>query len=84
MGHPKISLYWLHETPHGCMVEIFDYPIGKLHYQAERLEHFISSNFDERLDQKLGSPTADFHGYCIPAPDRPIPQHAERTDVVAA
>mgnify|MGYP001557574000 CR=1 FL=1 len=37
--------------------------------EAERLEHFISERFEERIDAKLGRPKFDPHGHCIPALD---------------
>jgi DtxR family transcriptional regulator, Mn-dependent transcriptional regulator len=39
----------------------------EVHAEAERLEHFISEEFEERIDQILGRPTRDPHGSPIPA-----------------
>ena len=41
----------------------------QVHAEAERLEHFISEQFEERIDQILGRPTCDPHG--SPIPSRP-------------
>lgn len=41
----------------------------QVHAEAERLEHFISEQFEDRIDQILGRPTCDPHG--SPIPSRP-------------
>ncbi len=51
------------------LYEVLDYPIEEIHDEAERLEHFISERFEERIDAKLGRPKFDPHGHCIPALD---------------
>src|SRR5215469_255334 len=43
------------------------YPWDKVHDEADRLEHVISEEFEERLDQILGYPTIDPHGDPIPS-----------------
>jgi DtxR family Mn-dependent transcriptional regulator len=48
------------------LYEILDYPIDEVHEEAERLEHFISERFEERIAAKLGHPTIDPHGHHIP------------------
>ena len=42
--------------------------------EAERLEHFISERFEERIVAKLGNPTIDPHGHCIHAMDGEMPK----------
>ena len=49
------------------LYEVLDYPIDEVHDEAERLEHFISERFEERIAAKLGHPTIDPHGQMIPA-----------------
>jgi DtxR family Mn-dependent transcriptional regulator len=49
------------------------YPIEEVHEGAERLEHFISERFEERIEAKLGYPKMDPHGHCIPAMDGKMP-----------
>lgn len=49
------------------LYEVLDYPIEEVHDEAERLEHFISERFEERIAAKLGNPRFDPHGHCIPA-----------------
>jgi len=49
------------------LFEILDYPIEEVHDEAERLEHFISERFEERIAAKLGYPKSDPHGHAIPS-----------------
>jgi DtxR family Mn-dependent transcriptional regulator len=51
------------------LYEVLDYPIEEVHAEAERLEHFISERFEERIAAKLGHPRTDPHGHRIPAMD---------------
>lgn len=55
------------------LFEILDYPIEEVHDEAERLEHFISERFEERIAAKLGQPRFDPHGHGIPARDGRLP-----------
>jgi len=48
------------------LYKILDYPIEEVHAEAERLEHFISERFEERIAAKLGHPKIDPHGHFIP------------------
>src|SRR6266568_484662 len=48
------------------LYEVLDYPLNELHNEAERLEHFISERFEERIAAKLGHPKIDPHGHSIP------------------
>lgn len=57
------------------LYEILDYPIEEVHEEAERLEHFISERFEERISAKLGHPKFDPHGHCIPAMDGGMSRH---------
>jgi DtxR family transcriptional regulator, Mn-dependent transcriptional regulator len=58
--------------------EMLDYPIEEVHQEAERLEHFISERFEERIDAKLGHPKFDPHGHCIPAMDGKMPKRVSK------
>ena len=51
------------------LYEVLDYPIDEVHEEAERLEHFISERFEERIAAKLGHPKIDPHGHAIPTMD---------------
>ena len=53
--------------------EVLDYPWDEVHLEAERLEHFISERFEERIAAKLGHPEFDPHGHAIPALDGSLP-----------
>ena len=53
--------------------EVLGYDVHELHDEAERLEHFISERFEERIDARLGHPQRDPHGCCIPALDGTMP-----------
>jgi len=58
--------------------EVLDYPLEEVHEEAERLEHFISERFEERIATKLGHPKFDPHGHCIPAMDGKMPRQTSR------
>jgi DtxR family Mn-dependent transcriptional regulator len=60
------------------LYQVLDYPIEEVHDEAERLEHFISERFEERIDAKLGHPRFDPHGHCIPALDGKMSKQASR------
>jgi DtxR family Mn-dependent transcriptional regulator len=55
------------------LTQILDYPWDEVHQEAERLEHFISERFEERIAAKLGHPEFDPHGHAIPALDGSLP-----------
>jgi DtxR family Mn-dependent transcriptional regulator len=65
------------------LYEVLDYPLEEVHEEAERLEHFISERFEERIAAKLGHPKFDPHGHCIPAMDGKMPKQISKslTDV---
>jgi len=56
------------------LYEVLDYRIDEVHDEAERLEHFISERFEERIAAKLGHPKIDPHGHGIPALDGAMPR----------
>lgn len=62
-----------HRLVETFLFEVLEYPMDELHGEAERLEHFISESFEERIATKLGNPTSDPHGHCIPALDGTMP-----------
>jgi DtxR family transcriptional regulator, Mn-dependent transcriptional regulator len=61
------------------LYEILDFPIEEVHDEAERLEHFISERFEERIDAKLGHPKFDPHGHCIPAMNGRMPKQRSKS-----
>jgi Mn-dependent DtxR family transcriptional regulator len=44
-------------------------PRGQVHAEAERLEHVLPEELEERIAAKLGQPTRDPHGDPIPQRD---------------
>jgi DtxR family Mn-dependent transcriptional regulator len=60
------------------LYKVLDYPLEEVHEEAERLEHFISERFEERIAAKLGNPTIDPHGHSIPAMDGKMPAQISR------
>jgi DtxR family Mn-dependent transcriptional regulator len=46
--------------------DILNYPWDEVHEEAERLEHFISERFEDRVAAILGDPAIDPHGHLIP------------------
>ena len=67
------------------LYEVLEYPLEEVHEEAERLEHFISERFEERIAAKLGHPKFDPHGHCIPAMDGKMPKQVSKplTDIEA-
>jgi DtxR family transcriptional regulator, Mn-dependent transcriptional regulator len=55
--HRLIELY---------LAELLDMPWDRVHEEAERLEHVLSEDLEERMAAKLGQPTRDPHGDPIP------------------
>ncbi|HLZ60531.1 MAG TPA: metal-dependent transcriptional regulator [Ktedonosporobacter sp.] len=45
----------------------------KVHDEADKLEHVISEEFEDKLDELLGYPTVDPHGDPIPSKEGVIP-----------
>ena len=58
--HRLIELY---------LTEALDVPWDRVHDEAEKWEHVLSEDLEERIDARLGHPTADPHGAPIPARD---------------
>lgn len=63
--HRLIELY-LHEE--------LGYELHEVHAEAERLEHFISEKFEDRIAALLGDPEFDPHGDPIPTKDGDYPE----------
>lgn len=59
--------------------DVLEYEWDEVHQEAERLEHFISEKFEERIDAKLGRPQFDPHGHAIPALDGSMPRVSQIT-----
>src|SRR6266487_842758 len=55
------------------------YSWDKVHDEADKLEHVISEEFEDKLDALLGYPTVDPHGDPIPSKEGFISSRAGRT-----
>jgi DtxR family transcriptional regulator, Mn-dependent transcriptional regulator len=65
--HHRLLETYLHET--------LGFNWDAVHDEACRMEHVISEEFEERIDQALGNPTFDPHGDPIPDHDLIMPPH---------
>ncbi|MEN8173145.1 MAG: metal-dependent transcriptional regulator [Chloroflexota bacterium] len=66
--HRLLELF-LHKT--------LGYSWDQVDAEADRLEHVVSDEFEERIAQVLGDPTHDPHGDPIPTRDLELPSHAK-------
>jgi len=66
--HHRLLETFLHET--------LGFDWDTVHNEADRLEHVISEEFEERIAQALGDPTHDPHGDPIPTRDLQMPSQA--------
>jgi len=55
------------------LVKRLGYTWDDVHSEADRLEHVISEEFEQRLAQELGNPSNDPHGEPIPSSDLRMP-----------
>ncbi|MBA3583834.1 MAG: metal-dependent transcriptional regulator [Gemmatimonadetes bacterium] len=67
--HRLIELY---------LAEALGYSWDTVHDEAERLEHVISEEFEDRIDAMLGHPTTDPHGDPIPPRSGGLPTETLR------
>src|SRR3954466_1141373 len=58
------------------LAETLGVDVDKVHNEAERLEHALSEELEERIDRALGFPTHDPHGDPIPDANLRWPQPA--------
>jgi DtxR family Mn-dependent transcriptional regulator len=58
------------------LAEAMGYEWDKVHAEAERLEHHVSSEFESRMDELLGHPEYDPHGDPIPSVQGTVPNAA--------
>jgi DtxR family Mn-dependent transcriptional regulator len=66
LRHHRLLEMFLHQ--------ILGYDWDEVHDEAERLEHVISEEFEERMAQALGNPSHDPHGDPIPSRDLEMPE----------
>jgi DtxR family Mn-dependent transcriptional regulator len=64
--------------------EVMGYSWEQMHREAEHLEHHISEEFEDRIEELLGFPTHDPHGHPIPARDGSIPERESQPLPTAA
>jgi DtxR family Mn-dependent transcriptional regulator len=60
------------------LAETLGVDVDEVHDEAERLEHVISEELEERIDKALGFPTHDPHGDPIPDANLKWPANAGR------
>jgi len=65
LRHHRLLERFLHET--------LGFPWDEVHEEADRLEHHISEEFEERMTHVLGNPSYDPHGDPIPTRDLKMP-----------
>lgn len=63
--HHRLLELYLHET--------MGYTWDEVHAEADRLEHVISEEFEDRMAEALGHPKHDPHGDPIPSRDLKLP-----------
>jgi DtxR family Mn-dependent transcriptional regulator len=66
------------------LAETLGVDVDKVHNEAERLEHALSEELEERIDRALGFPTHDPHGDPIPDANLRWPNGARKTSVPKA
>ncbi len=69
LRHHRLLERYLHD--------FLDYSWDEVHDEAERLEHFISERFEDRIAAKLGDPETDPHGHPIPERSGALPIRSE-------
>lgn len=55
--------------------EVMGYSWDQVHAEAEKLEHHISEQFEDRINEMLGFPKFDPHGDPIPGKDGSLPEY---------
>src|ERR687885_331008 len=61
------------------LAETLGLAVDDVHDEAERLEHVLSEELEERIDRALGFPTHDPHGDPIPDKNLEWPSDGRRT-----
>lgn len=65
-----------HRLLEAWLVQTLGYTWDEVHEEAERLEHFISEDFERRIAAAMGDPVRDPHGELIPTADLKMPRDA--------
>jgi DtxR family Mn-dependent transcriptional regulator len=66
------------------LAETLGVHVDEVHDEAERLEHVLSEELEQRIDKALGFPTHDPHGDPIPDANLEWPNGGRRTSARAA
>lgn len=66
-----------HRLIESFLVRVMDVPRERVHDEAERWEHVLSEDMEDRIDQLLGHPERDPHGSPIPARYPAMPRSTE-------
>ncbi|HVM18005.1 MAG TPA: metal-dependent transcriptional regulator [Gaiellaceae bacterium] len=61
-----------HRLVEQFLAQVLGVPWDEVHDEAERWEHVLSEDVEDRIDEVLGFPTSDPHGSPIPARDGSI------------
>ncbi len=74
---PNGEMIALEVVRHHRLIELYlskalGVPWDQVHDEAEKLEHVISEDLEQRMADALGNPTIDPHGAPIPGPDLKI------------
>jgi len=69
----SLSVVRKHRLLELYLVRELGYPWEEVHEEADRLEHYASQRFIERISAKMGSPEFDPHGDPIPDADGCLP-----------
>lgn len=62
-----------HRLLEAWLVQTLGYSWDEVHEEAERLEHVISEDFEQRIAAAMGHPVRDPHGELIPTEDLTMP-----------
>lgn len=62
-----------HRLLEAWLVQTLGYSWDEVHEEAERLEHVISEDFEQRIAAAMGNPLRDPHGELIPTADLKMP-----------
>ena len=63
-----------HRLIEAWLVQTLGYSWDEVHSEAEKLEHVISEEFEERIASAMGNPLRDPHGEPIPSADLVMPK----------
>src|SRR5271157_181324 len=63
-----------HRLIEAWLVQTLGYSWDEVHNEAEKLEHVISEEFEERIASAMGYPSRDPHGEPIPSADLIMPK----------